>query len=136
MPQVQSFLTTSFRAQQWDGVHLPTHEYRMAVYGPDMLLGPEIEAYTPEGESAGRGYPPGGAPLTNRRVSVVNDVVILEWDPFVIPVATLSGVAGLIYNASLPGMPSVAVIAFEEPTSSTNGPFTVPLEGALQWASA
>ena len=138
-------LTDTFRAESlFGGIHLPQHEYYIALYydSPDaIVLGPETMGYTPEGEVRGLGYQAGGKLLDGRTVEIRDGVACLDWRSPVWPVATIFRARGcLIYNKSLPGLNSVLVHDMGDEVSSVNGPFIARLpepgsgSSLVQWA--
>lgn len=138
-------MTDTFRAEtMFGGIHLPDHEYFMALYtdSPDMVvLGPETMAYDPMDEVSGEGYVMGGKRLEGRKVQLLERVVCVDFMSPVWSVCTIRDVrAGLIYNASLPDRNSVAVVDFGDFYTSINGPFVArlpepgPETSLIQWA--
>lgn len=136
-------LTDTFRAELlFGGIHLPQHEYCLALYndGPDLVLGPETMSYTPEFEVQGLGYDAGGKLLEGRVVEIRDGIACLDWRSPVWDVVTIFGVRGcLIYNKSLPGLNSVLVHDMGEEVSASNGPFIArlpepgPTTSLVQW---
>ena len=142
---IEAGLTDSFRAEtMWGGIHLPQHEYYMALYtdSPDIVvLGAGTMKYDPIDEVAGLGYDPGGKMLSGRKVQLLERVVCLDFMSPVWPLATIRDVAaGLIYNGSLPDKNSVCVVDFGGFYTSINGPFVArlpepgPTSSLVQWA--
>jgi len=141
---IEAGLTDSFRAEtMWGGIHLPQHEYFMALYtdSEGAVLGAETMQYEPTGEVQGLGYDPGGQMLKGRKVQLLERVVCLDFMSPVWPVATIRDVAGgLIYNGSLPDKNSVCVVDFGGFFTSINGPFVArlpepgPQTSLVQWA--
>ena len=136
-------LTDTFRAETlFGGIHLPEHEYYLALYNDlddGIVLGPHTMAYSPEMEVSGPGYTAGGKRIERivqlRDTVACMDVRVPAW-----PVVTLRDVRGaLIYNRSLEGMNSVMVIDFGEPCTAVNGPFVArvpepgPETSAYRW---
>lgn len=137
-------LTDTYKAEcLWGGIHLPAHEYRLALYNDSLegvVLGPQTKEYTRNNEARGQGYEPGGKVLDGRQVQVLEGIVCMDWRSPVWQVATLREIKGaLIYNASLPGRNSVCVVDFDEPITAINGPFVArlpepgPNTSLIQW---
>ena len=138
-------LTDTCRAELlFGGIHLPQHEYYLALYADlpeEIVLGPDTIAYTPENEVVGLGYEAGGKLLEGRKVEIRNGVACLDFIPPVWPVATILRARGcLIYNRSLEGLNSFLVHDFGDEYSSVNGPFIArlpqpgPDTSLIQWA--
>jgi len=120
------------RLDFFNGVHQPTHEYRLALYGPDAALGEGTPGYTADGEVGGLGYDAGGQALTDRVAELMDDgnAFVAFGNP-TWPTATISARGAMIYNASVAGQPALAILDFGETVTSTNGPFTVSLPERL-----
>jgi hypothetical protein len=114
-----------------DGVHLPGHTYKMALYTSAATLGAATTAYSATNEVAnGGGYTTGGITLTGRAVSLVSGVGILDWTDPVWAAATITARGALIYNDTVVGKPAIGVLDFGADITSTNGNFTVDLPAA------
>lgn len=125
----QSGLTDAFRLHLLQAA-LTLGVFKIALYGADANLVADTPAYTPDGEVQAQNYPPGGFILTGGKADIVDGVALLEWAQPQMPPMTVEAYAALIY---LEGGPSVAVLAFQEPVRSTNGPVIVPLDQCIQW---
>ncbi len=134
--------TDTFRAETlFGGIHLPQHEYFLALYTDDAELDPSTMAYTPDGEVMGQGYQAGGKMLEGRKVNIMEGVACLDFMAPVWSIVTLRDVqGGLIYNNSIEGKNSVAVLDFGDVFTAINGPFVarMPEPGSqtslIQWA--
>lgn len=111
-----------------DGVHLPGHTYKMALYrSATASLSPATTGYTTTGEATGTGYTAGGITLTGRTVALQGTTGTLDFTDPVWTGATLSAEGALVYNDTVAGKPAIAVIDFGGTITSTAGPFTVDL---------
>lgn len=105
------------------GVHGPNDVYKIALYGPMAVLGPMTDTYTPHGEVTAKGYERGGKVLTGYQCGIDQNVGVLGWkEPVTWQEATITAHGALIYNASK-GNRALAVIDFDRPISSTDGPY-------------
>jgi len=103
-------------------------EYRLALYAPNAALGEGTPAYTPDGEVKGSGYEAGGALLDEHEIGMTDSGdAFLRFGNVSWPIATLRARGALVYNATKPDKPALAVLDFGETVSSTNGPFLVEL---------
>jgi hypothetical protein len=136
---IEGGMTDTFRAETlFGGIHLPDHEYFMALYVDG--IGPDTIEYSPAGEARGQGYQPGGKRVEGRTVQILDGVVCMDFRAPVWQVSTIRDVRGaLIYNNSLPQKNSVCVVDFGEPHTSINGPFVPrlpepgPQTSLIQW---
>lgn len=115
------------------GTHQRGDEYYIALFGSKAALGPHVDTYgSVAGEAAGPGYTPGGQKLlgyhsgtTPEGHGFIGWKVNPEWSE-----TTLKDVGGaLIYNRTK-GHRAVAVLALDEPMSSTLGPFELQFDKA------
>lgn len=137
---ITSAVVNSFRRDAIQGIHRANHVYKMALYGRSASLGTTTTGYTPTGEVTGAGYTAGGKILTGYMVRLFGNIAVLDWASPLWNPATIEADGFLIYNDSLPGKDAVMTYAFDQPYTSTNGPFSpiMPTPGALtsliQWA--
>jgi hypothetical protein len=137
---IESSLCDAFKLGVLMGYHQYTDDYRMALYRGDAELNRETYRYTPEGEVAGPGYEAGGLSLGPTIVAIEHGVATMGWATPSWPNATIEADGCLIYNASMPDMPAVCVVAFGQTHRSANGPFTPQIVGQpdlgslIQWA--
>lgn len=132
-----SGLTTSFKAEILDGIHLAADTYKIALYVAASTIGPSSTAYTATNEVAnGNGYTTGGVTLAGRQVVTDTGVAILDWttDP-VWAAASITARGAMIYNSTRSNK-SVAVFDFGADITSTNGNFTVTLPSPTAAAGA
>lgn len=104
------------------------HTYKIALYQPQGALDATTVAYTTTQEVTGSGYVAGGQVLTGYSSSFTNGVGYLTFANPQWPASTFSAGGALIYNTS--GSHAVAVIAFDQTYTATNGTFTVTLPAA------
>ena len=127
--------TTSFKVQLLQGVHNfgPTSPdtFKVALYTAAANIGPTTTAYTTSNEITGTGYTAGGntlaisvSPTANNNSSSVPTAYISfsnsSW-----PNATFTCRGALIYNSSVAGNPSVAVLDFGSDKTVNDDTFTI-----------
>ncbi len=122
---IKSGVCPSYLMELALGTHLVTDDYRMALFGEDAELTPDIRKYTPTGECKGSGYEKGGKPIKAKVFQVGTDACIGFSDP-VWDLVTLTAAGAIIYNASRNNR-VVAVLRFPSTKSAGNGPFKVRL---------
>lgn len=108
------------------GVHQQGDDYRIALYTTEANLSPlDVEFYTSVGEVQTKGYTAGGKSLQGYVCRVEGAAAMLGWehDPQWQNV-TIRAAGALIYNASRDNR-ALAVIQFDEVTTSSNGNFRV-----------
>ncbi len=128
MPIRQAF-TKSAKLAFLNGNHQPDHTYMVALYARGANLGTNTKFYTPDGEISGPGYETGGKE-TDRSSGMAGDSAFLSFDDVVWENATLTARGALIYNASAPGKPAIAVLDFGKNFISTAGRFAVQMPPA------
>jgi hypothetical protein len=122
-------LTVSFRLEVFSGLHLPEHDYALALYHGGLSVA-RTQTYRPMGEVTGQGYRAGGESAGGYTLASVGEIVTLDWTLPEWPVTTISATQALLYNRSLGGN-SVAVLDFGQEYSSTNGPFRLDVSAPL-----
>lgn len=120
-------LCNVFKRDILDGVHLPGHTYKIALYTSSATLGASTTAYSATNEVSGTGYSAGGMSLSGRAVTLDTGVGIMDFTDPVWSGATITARGALIYNDSVVGKPAIAVLDFGSDITSTNGNFTVDL---------
>jgi hypothetical protein len=133
---VQQTATTSFKVELLQAVHNfgPTtpNTFKIALYTAAANIGPTTTAYTATGEVAsGGGYTTGGNTLVisvsptsgNNSSSVPTAFVSFSNTSW--PNATFTCRGALIYNDSVAGDPSVAVLDFGSDKTVSNDTFTI-----------
>jgi hypothetical protein len=122
--------TTSAKQDYLNGVHLPGHVYKFALYTSAANLGATTTAYSTTNEVVGTGYTAGGATLTGRAVSVDGTTAIMTFSNPTWPTSTITARGGIIYNDTAAGKNVISVHDFGSDVSSTNGTFTVTIPAA------
>jgi len=133
---VQQTATTSFKVQLLQAVHNfgPTtpNTFKVALYTAAANIGPTTTAYTTVGElPTTGGYTQGGntltisvSPTSGNNSSLVPTAFVsfanTSW-----PNATFTCRGALIYNDSVAGDPSVAVLDFGSDKTVSNDTFTI-----------
>ena len=129
--------TTSFKVQLLQAVHNfgPTtpNTFKIALYTANANLGYDTTAYTSSNEvsNSGTGYTTGGIVLTiNPNPSSGNNssgipTAFISFNNVSWTSATFTARAALIYNSSVAGNPSVAVLDFGSDKSVNNDTFTI-----------
>jgi hypothetical protein len=132
---IQQTATTSFKTQLLQAVHNfgPTtpNTFKIALYTGAANLGPSTTAYTISNEVSGTGYTAGGntlvislSPTAGNNSSGVATAYISfnnsQWTT-----ATFTCRGALIYNDSVVGKPSVAVLDFGADKTVNNDTFNV-----------
>jgi hypothetical protein len=133
---IQQTATTSFKVQLLQAVHNfgPTtpNTFKVALYTAAANIGPTTTAYTATGEvPSGGGYTTGGntlvisvSPTSGTNSSQVPTAFVsfsnTSW-----PNATFTCRGALIYNDSVAGDPSVAVLDFGSDKTVSNDTFTI-----------
>lgn len=137
MSVTQAF-TNQGKKDFFRGVHLPSHEYRMALYlASNANLNVNTTAYTSVGElvdNAG-GYHRPGIVLVGYTVNLIGNIAYIDWttDPSWSD-ASFSSDSALIYNNSVStgqhpdgiNKPAIAVLSFSL-TNVVNGTFVAQL---------
>jgi hypothetical protein len=136
-------MTTSFKVEILSAYHnfnttnpaktVNTQDtFYMALYTSAATLDSTTGAYTASNESSGSGYTAGGQALTISNVpnSATGTTAWLSFSNITWTSATLSAAGAMIYNNSLAGKNSVAVLSFGGTITSTAGNFTVVMPTA------
>jgi hypothetical protein len=125
--------TTSFKAQLYQGIHdLTTDVIKIALYTANANLNEDTTAYSVDlvGQVVAAGYTAGGLQLTPITVSTSGYTAYVSF-PNVTWTAALTARCALIYNDTVAGKPSVAVLDFgSDKTSTTTFTITMPTNGA------
>lgn len=134
---IQQTATTSFKVELLQGVHNfgPTSPdtFKVALYTAAANIGPATTAYTATGEvsSSGTGYTTTGNTLTisvspiasNNSSSVPTAYISFNNTSWTSATFTCRG--ALIYNSSVAGNPSVAVLDFGSDKTVSNDTFQI-----------
>jgi hypothetical protein len=124
--------TTSFKAQLYQGIHdLTTDVIKIALYTADANLNEDTTAYSSTDEVAATGtYSLGGAQLTPITVSTSGYTAYVGF-PNISWTGAITARCALIYNDTVVGKPSIAVLDFgSDKTSTTTFTITMPTNGA------
>jgi hypothetical protein len=134
---VQQTATTSFKVQLLQAVHNfgPTspNTFKIALYTAAANIGPATTAYTATGEvsSSGTGYTTGGntlvisvSPASGNNSSNIPTAYI-SFNNTTWTNATFTCRGALVYNSSVAGNPSVAVLDFGSDKTVSNDTFTI-----------
>ena len=123
--------TTSFKAQLYQGIHdLTTDVIKIALYTANANLNEDTTEYSATNEVAATGtYQTGGSQLTPITVSISGYTAYVGF-PNVSWTAALTARCALIYNDTVAGKPSIAVLDFgSDKTSTTTFTITMPTNG-------
>lgn len=126
-------MTTSFKKELMEGVHnFTSHTFKIALYGSSATLSEATTAYSATGEISGTGYTAGGNTLsvTGAAVSTSGATAFVDFADSVWGSATITARGAVIYNSSVAGNPSVAVLDFGADRTVTAGTFTVVFPAA------
>jgi hypothetical protein len=129
MPITTAFATAA-KKDVLDGVHLPGHTYKFALYTTAATLGPTTTSYSTTNEVVGTGYTAGGATLTGRTTSLDGTTAVMTFSNPSWSTSTITARGGIIYNDTAAGKPVLSVHDFGSDVSSTNGTFTVTIPAA------
>ena len=124
--------TTSFKAQLYQGIHdLTTDVIKIALYTANANLNEDTTAYSVDlvGQVVATGYTAGGSILTPITVNSSGYTAYVGF-PNVSWTAALTARCALIYNDTVAGKPSIAVLDFgSDKTSTTTFTITMPTNG-------
>jgi hypothetical protein len=121
--------TTSFKAQLYQGIHdLTTDVIKIALYTADANLNEDTTAYSVDlvGQVANTGtYSAGGAQLTPITVASSGYTAYVGF-PNISWTGAITARCALIYNDTVAGKPSIAVLDFGSDKTSV-GTFTITM---------
>ena len=123
--------TTSFKAQLYQGIHdLTTDVIKIALYTANANLNEDTTAYNSTNEVANTGtYSAGGAQLTPITVSTSGYTAYVGF-PNISWTGAITARCALIYNDTVAGKPSIAVLDFgSDKISTTTFTITMPVNG-------
>jgi hypothetical protein len=124
--------TTSFKAQLYQGIHdLTTDVIKIALYTANANLNEDTTAYSVGlvGQVVATGYTAGGSILTPITVSTSGYTAYVSF-PNISWTAAITARCALIYNDTVAGKPSVAVLDFgSDKISTTIFTITMPVNG-------
>jgi len=123
--------TTSFKAQLYQGIHdLTTDVIKIALYTANANLNEDTTVYSSTDEVANTGtYSAGGAQLTPITVSTSGYTAYVGF-PNISWTGAITARCALIYNDTVAGKPSIAVLDFGSDKTSTNFTITMPANTA------
>jgi hypothetical protein len=119
--------TTSFKAELYQGIHnLTTNVIKIALYTGNANLNEDTTAYSATNEVVATGYTPGGETMTGITISTSGSTAYVNFAN-VSWTAALTARCALIYNDTVAGNPSIAVLDFgSDKTSTTTFLITMP----------
>jgi hypothetical protein len=123
--------TTSFKAQLYQGIHdLTTDVIKIALYTASADLNENTTVYSSTNEVPATGtYSLGGAQLTPITVSSSGYTAYVGF-PNISWTGAITARCALIYNDTVAGKPSIAVLDFgSDKTSTTTFTITMPVNG-------
>lgn len=130
---IRSGICNSAKKEFLQGKHRPGHILKMALFikGSPIdkntkTFGPDLTPY----EATGVGYTPGGKALHGVAFGVDGDTAFMTFNDVTWAVASIKAQGCLIYNDSLPGRPTIAVVNFGRDIVSDKGNFTVAVPKA------
>jgi len=130
MSSILQTQTTSFKKELYTGVHnLSTNTLKIALYTANADLNESTTAYTTSGEVTGTGYTAGGVTLTGITINSSGFTAYVDFADVVFN-ASVTARCALIYNNTVVGKPSIAVLDFGSDKTSTNFTITMPANTA------
>jgi hypothetical protein len=119
--------TTSFKAQLYQGIHdLTTDVIKIALYTANANLNEDTTVYSSTDEVANTGtYSAGGAQLTPITVNTSGYTAYVGF-PNISWTGAITARCALIYNDTVAGKPSIAVLDFGSDKTSV-GTFTITM---------
>ena len=124
--------TTSFKAQLYQGIHdLTTDVIKIALYTANANLNEDTTVYSSTDEVAATGtYSLGGAQLTPITIGTSGYTAFVGF-PNISWTGAITARCALIYNDTVAGKPSIAVLDFgSDKTSTTTFTITMPANTA------
>lgn len=126
-------MCTSFKAELLGGDHdLDTDALKMALYTSTATLDATTTAYSATNEVTGTNYTAGGVAINNVSITVDGTTAYVDFDDVVFTEVDITANGALIYNtsSSINVNAAVAVLAFGEDKTATDGDFTVKMPAA------
>lgn len=124
-----NFMCTSFKVELLKGVHnfsTGGNSFKLALYDNSASFTAATTAYTTTNEVAASGsYVAGGGALTNVTPTATGTTAVTDFADLSFTTATITARGALIYNDTVVGDPTVAVLDFGSDKSSTAGTFTI-----------
>ena len=130
MSSIVQTQTTSFKAELYEGVHnLLTDTLKIALYTAEANLNEATTAYDTTNEVTGTGYVAGGVVMSGITINTSGFTVYVDFADVVFNAAVTARCA-LIYNNTIVGKPSIAVLDFGSDKTSSNFTITMPANTA------
>lgn len=130
MSNILQTQTTSFKTELYTGVHnLATNTLKIALYTANANLNEATTVYTTTAEVTGGGYVAGGVTLTGVTISSSGYTAYVDFADVVFG-ASVTARCALIYNDTVVGKPSIAVLDFGSDKTSSNFTITMPANTA------
>lgn len=126
-----NYMCTSFKIELLKSVHdfTPTSgdTFKLAMYTNSATFNAATTSYTTGNEISGAGYTAGGGTLTTTATfpKAAGTTAIVDFTDLDFTNASLTARGALIYNSSVAGTPTVAVLDFGGDRTSTTGTFTI-----------
>jgi hypothetical protein len=130
---ITAAICNSWKQEILSGTHLSAHSYKIALFTSSATLNKSTTTYTGQANEVanGSGYTTGGATLAGFATSLDTDTAILTFTtPLQWSTASFTARGALIYNDTLAGKNSVAVLDFGQDYTATNGTFSINLPAA------
>jgi hypothetical protein len=122
--------TTSFKKELYTGIHnLSSNTLKIALYTANANLNESTTAYSTSNEVTGGGYTAGGVTLTGITINSSGFTAYVDFADVVFN-ASVTARCALIYNDTVVGKPSIAVLDFGSDKTSTNFTITMPANTA------
>jgi hypothetical protein len=130
MSSILQTQTTSFKTELYKGIHnLLTDSLKIALYTAEANLNEATTAYDSTNEVTGTGYVAGGVALTGVTINSSEFTAYVDFADVVFN-ASVTARCALIYNNTVVGKPSIAVLDFGSDKTSTNFTITMPANTA------
>ena len=130
MSSILQTQTTSFKTELYTAVHnLSTDTLKIALYTASADLNESTTVYSATNEVTGTGYVAGGVVLTGVTISSSGYTAYVDFADVVFN-ASVTARCALIYNDTVAGKPSIAVLDFGSDKTSTNFTITMPANTA------
>lgn len=125
-----NFMCTSFKVEILKGVHNFTassgNTFKIALYTNSASFNAATTAYTASNEVSNSGsYSAGGGTLVSVTPVAIGTTALCDFADISFTSATITARGALIYNDSVSGDPTVAVLDFGSDKTSTTGTFTI-----------
>ena len=130
MSSILQTQTTSFKAELYEGIHdLLTDTLKIALYTAEANLNEATTAYSSDNEVTGTGFVAGGVAMTGITINASGFTAYVSFNDVVFN-ASVTARCALIYNDTVVGKPSIAVLDFGSDKTSTNFTITMPANTA------